>query len=129
MSQLIQFFRRKKPPSQDNTTVWVKVTNVVATTALHGPIDLNAVVEAYPFAEYRPEQFPGVVLRLHKPKAVILLFHTGKLVCTGAASTEQAQKAITWSINCKPTRLLINMMYPLQFKMWSPPAVLAAKWI
>jgi TATA-box binding protein (TBP) (component of TFIID and TFIIIB) len=122
MSQLIQFFRRKKPPSQHNTTVWVKVTNVVATAALHGSIDLNAVVETYPFAEYRPERFPGVVLRLHKPKAVILLFHTGKLVCTGAASTEQAQKAI-----CKPTRLLISMTYPLQFKMLSPPAVLAAK--
>ena len=108
MSQLIQFFRRKKPPSQHNTTVWVKVTNVVATTALNGSIDLNAVVETYPFAEYRPERFPGVVLRLHKPKAVILLFHTGKLVCTGAASTEQAQKAIHYMVHQLQTNQIIN---------------------
>ena len=94
MSQLIQFFRRKKPPPPHNTTVWIKVTNVVASAVLQGSVDLNAVVEAYPLAEYRPERFPGVVLRLQRPKSVILLFHTGKLVCTGAPSTEQAQKAI-----------------------------------
>ena len=94
MSQLIQFFRRKKSPLHHKTAVWTKVTNVVASAALQSSVDLNAVVEAYPFAEYRPERFPGVVLRLHRPKSVILLFHTGKLVCTGATSTELAQKAI-----------------------------------
>ena len=95
MSQLIQFFRRKKPPPHHNTTtVWMKVTNVVASAVLQGSVDLNAVIEAFPLAEYRPERFPGVVLRLQRPKSVILLFHTGKLVCTGATSTEQAQKAI-----------------------------------
>lgn len=94
MSQLIQFFRRKKPPPPHNASVWIKVTNVVASAVLQGSVDLNAVVEAYPLAEYRPERFPGVVLRLQRPKSVILLFHTGKLVCTGATSTKQAQKAI-----------------------------------
>jgi transcription initiation factor TFIID TATA-box-binding protein len=94
MSQLIQFFRRKKPLPQQKSAVWIKITNVVASAALQGSVDLNAVVAAYPCAEHRPKQFPGVVLRLQRPKAVILLFHTGKLVCTGATSTEQAHKAI-----------------------------------
>ena len=76
MSQLIQFFRRKKPPPHHNATVWMKVTNVVASAVLEGSVDLNAVVEAYPLAEYRPERFPGVVLRLQRPKSVILLLHT-----------------------------------------------------
>ena len=108
MPQLIQFFRRKKPPSYHNAAVWMKVTNVVASAALQGPVDLHAVVEAYPFAEYRPERFPGVVLRLHRPKTVILLFHTGKLVCTGATSTEQAQKAIHYIVQQLQNSQIIN---------------------
>lgn len=108
MSQLIQFFRRKKPPQYQNAAVWMKVTNVVASAALQGPVDLKAVVEAYPFAEYRPERFPGVVLRLQRPKSVILLFHTGKLVCTGATSIEQAQKAIQYIVQQLQSNQIIN---------------------
>jgi transcription initiation factor TFIID TATA-box-binding protein len=74
------------------------VTNVVASAILKSTIDIDAVVVAYPNAEYRPERFPGVVLRLQRPKSVILLFHTGKLVCTGATSTAQAQKAIQYIV-------------------------------
>jgi len=33
--------------------------------------------------EYEPEQFPGLVLRLDRPKVVVLLFGSGKLVVTG----------------------------------------------
>jgi transcription initiation factor TFIID TATA-box-binding protein len=108
MSQLIQFFWRKKPPQYQNAAVWMKVTNVVASAVLQEPVDLKAVVEAYPFAEYRPERFPGVVLRLQRPKSVILLFHTGKLVCTGATSVEQAQKAIHYIVQKLRSNQIIN---------------------
>jgi len=33
---------------------------------------------------YEPEQFPGLIYRMDEPKVVILLFASGKLVCTGA---------------------------------------------
>ena len=33
---------------------------------------------------YEPEQFPGLIYRMEEPKVVILLFASGKLVCTGA---------------------------------------------
>ncbi len=33
---------------------------------------------------YEPEQFPGLIYRMDDPKVVILIFATGKLVCTGA---------------------------------------------
>ena len=108
MSQLIHFFRRKKSSPQPDTAVWVKVTNVVASATLSSSIDINAVVVAYPFAEYRPERFPGVVLRLQQPKSVILLFHTGKLVCTGATSTEQAHKAIQYIVQQLQRNGIIN---------------------
>jgi len=32
---------------------------------------------------YEPEQFPGLIYRMDDPKTVILIFSTGKLVCTG----------------------------------------------
>jgi hypothetical protein len=42
--------------------------------------------------EYEPEQFPGMVYRIREPKVVMLLFSTGKIVCTGAKSVEDVSK-------------------------------------
>jgi len=44
--------------------------------------------------EYEPEQFPGLVYRIKEPKVAMLLFASGKIVCTGARSTEDASKAV-----------------------------------
>jgi transcription initiation factor TFIID TATA-box-binding protein len=62
----------------------IKIENVVASATLNQKVDLNAVVKSYPGVEYRPEQFPGLIYRMEEPKVVILLFASGKLVCTGA---------------------------------------------
>ena len=44
---------------------------------------------------YEPEQFPGLIYRMQppEPKVVILLFQSGKFVCTGAKSEEKVQNA------------------------------------
>ena len=55
---------------------------------------MNAVVRGNPWVEYRPEQFPGLVFRIKKPKTAILIFSTGKMVCTGAKSEKEAKRAI-----------------------------------
>jgi len=52
-------------------------------------------VRVFPGVEYRPEQFPGLVYRLKKPKTATLIFSSGKMVCTGAKSERQARKAVT----------------------------------
>jgi transcription initiation factor TFIID TATA-box-binding protein len=44
---------------------------------------------------YEPEQFPGVIYRMDDPKVVILLFASGKLVCTGAKKESEVHRAIT----------------------------------
>jgi len=44
--------------------------------------------------EYEPEQFPGVVFRLSDPKIVMLFFGSGKVVCTGAKSIEDLERAV-----------------------------------
>jgi transcription initiation factor TFIID TATA-box-binding protein len=61
---------------------------------LNQKVDLNAVVKSYPGVECRPEQFPGLVFRLKRPKTATLIFNSGKMVCTGAKSEEEARRAV-----------------------------------
>jgi transcription initiation factor TFIID TATA-box-binding protein len=72
----------------------VSVENVVAAATLNQRVDLNAVVKGYPGVEYRPEQFPGLVFRLKRPKTATLIFSSGKMVCTGAKSEKEARRAV-----------------------------------
>jgi transcription initiation factor TFIID TATA-box-binding protein len=44
---------------------------------------------------YEPEQFPGLIYRVDTPKVVILIFASGKLVCTGAKHEEDVYEAVT----------------------------------
>ena len=72
----------------------INIENVVASASLDQTIDLNDVVKGHPGVEYRPEQFPGLVFRLKKPKTATLIFHSGKMVCTGAKSEKMARRAV-----------------------------------
>jgi len=72
----------------------VKIENVVASAIMKQDIDLKTVVKNYPGAEYRPEQFPGLVFRLKRPKTATLIFNSGKMVCTGAKSEKEARRAV-----------------------------------
>ena len=72
----------------------IRIENVVSSATLNQSIDLNAVVKGNPLVEYRPEKFPGLVFRLKKPKTAILIFSTGKMVCTGAKSENESKKAV-----------------------------------
>jgi transcription initiation factor TFIID TATA-box-binding protein len=76
------------------TKAVIKIQNVVASAALNQKVDLNAVVKSFPGVEYRPEQFPGLVFRLKKPKTATLIFSSGKMVCTGAKSEKEARRAV-----------------------------------
>lgn len=42
-----------------------------------------------------PEQFPCLVFRLDEPKVVLLLFSSGKLVCTGTKKEPDIETAIS----------------------------------
>jgi len=74
--------------------VYIHIENVVASATLHQRVDLNAVVKGFPGVEYRPEQFPGLVFRLKRPKTATLIFNSGKMVCTGAKSEKEARRAV-----------------------------------
>jgi transcription initiation factor TFIID TATA-box-binding protein len=72
----------------------IRIENVVSSATLNQRIDLNAVVKGNPLVEYRPEKFPGLVFRLKRPKTAILIFSTGKMVCTGAKSEKESKRAV-----------------------------------
>jgi transcription initiation factor TFIID TATA-box-binding protein len=74
--------------------MFINIENVVASATLKQNIDLNAIVRIFPGVEYRPEQFPGLVYRIKKPKTATLVFSSGKMVCTGAKSERQSRKAV-----------------------------------
>jgi transcription initiation factor TFIID TATA-box-binding protein len=84
----------KKRCSMPKTKAVINIQNVVASATLNQKVDLNAVVKSYPGVEYRPEQFPGLVFRLKKPKTATLIFSSGKMVCTGAKSEILARRAV-----------------------------------
>ena len=73
---------------------FISIENVVATAALNQNLDLGGIVRVFPGVEYRPEQFPGLVYRMKKPKTTTLIFGSGKMVCTGSKSERQARKAV-----------------------------------
>ena len=57
-------------------------------------IDLEKSAYALGKTMYEPEQFPGLIYRMQDPKVVILLFASGKLVCTGAKHEEDVYIAV-----------------------------------
>jgi transcription initiation factor TFIID TATA-box-binding protein len=76
------------------TKAIINIQNVVAAATLNQKVDLSAVVKSFPGVEYRPEQFPGLVFRLKRPKTATLIFNSGKMVCTGAKSENESRRAI-----------------------------------
>jgi len=72
------------------------VRNMVATANLHGEMNLTEVAMGLGLEniEYEPEQFPGLVYRIQEPKVVMLLFSSGKIVCTGGKTKEEVSRAV-----------------------------------
>ncbi len=72
----------------------ISIENVVASATVNQTINLNQITQLFPDVEYHPDQFPGLVFRLKAPKTATLIFSSGKMVCTGSKSEEQAIKAV-----------------------------------
>jgi transcription initiation factor TFIID TATA-box-binding protein len=71
-----------------------KIENIVASANLAVELDLYGIAREVDNVEYEPEQFPGAILKLKNPKTSLLLFKNGKLICTGAKSEAEVEKAI-----------------------------------
>ena len=68
----------------------VEIQNIVACGDLCGAIDLENVAERLFKTMYEPEQFPGLIYNMTEPKSVLLVFASGKIVCTGTKTETDA---------------------------------------
>ena len=71
----------------------VKVQNIVASVDFGRKFDLEHIARSFENTEYEPEVFPGLVFRLEDPKAVLLLFVSGKGVCAGVKRLIDVKRA------------------------------------
>lgn len=85
------FINHYKNMAKDSS---LKIQNIVATTSLEKDIPLTKLAKTLTNTEYNPEQFPGLVLRIKKPKSAVLVFSSGNLVCTGTKSIAQVKEVI-----------------------------------
>jgi len=72
----------------------ITIQNVVASGNLRNSVDLETASDILENVMYEPEQFPGLIYRMKNPKVVILIFASGKIVCTGAKSDEMVQESV-----------------------------------
>jgi transcription initiation factor TFIID TATA-box-binding protein len=71
-----------------------RIENIVATVILDQEIDIDLLELELPNHVYKPEQFPGVIFKIDRPRATALIFRSGKMVVTGAKSISQLIEAV-----------------------------------
>jgi transcription initiation factor TFIID TATA-box-binding protein len=64
----------------------ITIQNIVASANLQRRVDLETAADILDNVMYEPEQFPGLIYRMSDPRTVLLLFSSGKIVCTGGKS-------------------------------------------
>ncbi len=81
---------------ESNLELDYKIENVVATVIMEitEKIDLTKIARKFEDAEYNPERFPGLVMRITDPKATFLIFSTGKMVITGLRRADEASRGV-----------------------------------
>jgi len=71
-----------------------KIQNMVGSVDVKFPIRLEKLVLSHSqFSSYEPELFPGLIYRMVKPRIVLLIFVSGKVVLTGAKHRKEIDDA------------------------------------
>ena len=71
-----------------------KIQNIVGSCDIKFPIRLEGLASRHHnFSSYEPELFPGLIYRMIRPKIVLLIFVSGKIVLTGAKVREEIYSA------------------------------------
>jgi transcription initiation factor TFIID TATA-box-binding protein len=71
-----------------------KVQNIVASADIGFPVRLEGLAQQHSkYSSYEPELFPGLIYRMLKPKVVLLIFVSGKIVLTGAKTRDHVYES------------------------------------
>lgn len=89
---VVEKLRKKKIKIKKSAVVTIQ--NMVASINLGGKIHLEQAARMVPRSMYEPEQFPGLIHRMVDPKTVILIFSSGKMVCTGGKTEDDVYRSV-----------------------------------
>ena len=92
MNTVVERLRKGKVKIKNEPVI--EIQNIVASANIGGKVHLEQAARQLPKSMYEPEQFPGLIHRMADPKTVILLFASGKLVCTGAKKEKEVYRAV-----------------------------------
>ncbi|XP_076251111.1 uncharacterized protein LOC143190592 [Rhynchophorus ferrugineus] len=87
-----------------------QLQNIVSTVNLDCKLDLKKIALHARNTEYNPQRFPAVIMRIKEPRTTALIFSSGKMVCTGAKSEEDARLS-----GRKFARIIQKLGFPAKF--------------
>ncbi|XP_054927701.1 uncharacterized protein [Dermacentor andersoni] len=92
-----------------------KIQNMVGSCDVRFPIDLEELQRMHSqFASYAPELFPGLFYRMVKPRVVLLIFVSGKIVLTAHCA--------------KPTKQYLSVCQSFHRRTASAKEILRLRW-
>ncbi|MDE1765207.1 MAG: TATA-box-binding protein [Thaumarchaeota archaeon] len=89
---VVQKLRKEKIKIKNDPEITIQ--NIVASVSLGGKVHLERAARSLPRSMYEPEQFPGLIHRMLDPRSVVLIFASGKLVCTGTKKETEVYRAV-----------------------------------
>lgn len=67
---------------------------ITVSVDVENKIDLDYLAKEISGAEFNPEKFPGLILKIDKPNATIIIFSTGKMVITDLKNTSETEQIV-----------------------------------
>jgi transcription initiation factor TFIID TATA-box-binding protein len=89
----------------------IKIENIIASTNLNAPLDLEKISDAIEEIQFDPDMFPGAIFRMKEPHIAVVLFDTGRLMCTNARSVEHVELAFNNVIGLLKEKDLLKVQF------------------
>jgi len=67
---------------------------ITVSVDLEKNLDFKHLAQEISGAEFNPERFPGLIMKIEKPTATIILFSTGKIVITDLKNTSETEQVV-----------------------------------
>ena len=98
-----------------------KLQNIVSTANLKCILDLREIALKAKNAEYNPNRFAAVIMRIKEPKTTALIFSSGKMVCTGARTEEESRQASRIY-----AKIILKLGFPVKFAEFTVQNIVAS---
>ncbi|UCF49475.1 MAG: TATA-box-binding protein [Thermoplasmatales archaeon] len=83
-----------------NTKPGLEIQNIIVSTNVYKELNLDSISKGLLLKNinYEPDQFPGLIYNIDEIGALLLIFSSGKIVCSGTKNFEDAYKGIEMMI-------------------------------